>query len=69
MKIGSINILTDQKLENYREANIKANVRAITILIARVAIPELKRLKDDHWDKFAFDRLIKFFEDLQNAKN
>lgn len=69
MRIGKIYILTDRQLEDYRDANVTANIRAITNLIAGMVIPELQRLKADHWDKDAFDRLIDFFEDRKNAKN
>ena len=65
MKIRNINILTDQQLNDHTEASVKANLRINSRFMAERVIPELQRLKADHWDKDAFDRLIKFFEELQ----
>lgn len=68
MRVLGFYILTDAQLESYRQANVTANVRAISKLIAGLVVPELKRLKADHWDKDAFDRLIKFFEESHEER-
>lgn len=69
MKIRNINILTDQQLNDHTEKSVKSSLRINSKFMAERVIPELQRLKADHWDKDAFDRLINFFKDLQNAKN
>ena len=68
MRVLGFNILTDAQLESYRDANVTANMRYTSKLMAAIIIPELERLKNDHWDKDAFDRLIEFFEEKDEKR-
>lgn len=61
MRIFGLNILTDKQLDDYGDMRSRTTKRDIFNFLAAAIIPELKRLKEEHWDKDAFDRLIDFF--------
>lgn len=63
MRFLGFNILTDAQLENVKSNIYELGYRVAATSIAVGVVNELKRLKADHWDKDAFDRLIKFFEE------
>lgn len=63
MSFLGLNILTNKQLEDVKSNRYELGYRVAATSIAVVVVDELKRLKADHWDKDAFDRLIKFFEE------
>ena len=69
MRFLGFNILTDAQLESYRDANVTANKRYYSKLMAAMITPELERLKKDHWDKDAFDRIIERINGDKKCKN
>lgn len=59
MRILGLNILTDEKIEELEEEYIKEAFNCYEHYFKQAGIiSELKRLKQDHWDKDAFDRVI-----------
>lgn len=67
MKIFGINILTDNQISNLDAAAFdegylsgKKDMQGRLEIMNLNMILELERLKKDHWDKDAFDRLINF---------
>ena len=63
MSILGLNILTNKKLDDVKSSSYDLGYRTATTSISVIIVQELHRLKKDHWDKDAFDRLIKFFEE------
>lgn len=59
MKIFGINILTEKKLNELQNIYIKEAFNCCRYHFQQVGvISELERLKAEHWDKDAFDKLI-----------
>ena len=59
MKILGLNILTDEKLENLKDRYIEQAFEYRKFYFEQAGIiSELERLKQDHWDKDAFDSII-----------
>lgn len=59
MKILGLNILTDGELRELKDKYIKEAFNCYKRNFEQAGIiSQLKRLKQDHWDKDAFDRII-----------
>lgn len=73
MKIFGLNILTDKQLDDLEDEYIKEAFDCYYHHYEQTGIiSELERLKKDHWDKYAFDRVInrlKFVEYVYGKKN
>ena len=69
MKIFGINILTDNQLDELQDEYIKEAFNCCQYHFQQVGdISELERLKKDHWDKDAFDRIIDALIGDKNAR-
>lgn len=70
MKILGLNILTNKQLEKLQDEYIKEAFNCYWHQFEQFGvISELERLKQDHWDKDAFDRIInslKFVEGMHD---
>ena len=73
MKILGLNILTDEELRELKDKYIEEAFNCYWHQFEQLGvISELERLKQDHWDKNAFDRIInclKFVEHVYGNKN
>lgn len=59
MKIFGLHILTQKQINRLRDKITKDAFCLTKLQLGETLIPELKRLQKDHWDKQAFDNLIK----------
>lgn len=62
MRFLGINFLTDKQLDKINYNHTKVAVKITYNDLNSILIPELERLKQDHWDKNAFDRIINFLK-------
>ena len=59
MRILGLNILTDEELRELKDEYIKEAFNCYKRNFEQAGIiSKLERLKQDHWDKNAFDRII-----------
>ena len=58
MRILGLNILSENELSNIRYECFIEGYDSASEYRRNLMIHELERLKQDHWDKEAFDRLI-----------
>lgn len=66
MRMLGLNILTDEKLEELKDGYIEQSVEYYRCRFEQSGIiSQLERLKQDHWDKDAFDRIINSLKSIK----
>lgn len=66
MRILGLNILTDKKIEELQDRYVEQAFGYYRYRFEQMGIiSELERLKQDHWDKDAFDRIINILKSIK----